>query len=237
MMKPLIGITTNSIHAKNIPPYDRLAHAYIDSIISAGGIPVLLPNHLPGDEVELLRKRLDGIVLSGGGDIDALRYSGAKTTSTRDVSKERDDLEFRLVQQSVASNWPLLGICRGIQMINVALGGTLYTDIPTQYNSQLVHDTPKEKGRDYPAHEVTIINGTALAGILKKSALMVNSFHHQAVKQPAPALLVSAKASDGLIEGLELPGQRFFVGVQWHPECLPAESEQRALFNALIRAA
>jgi putative glutamine amidotransferase len=131
----------------------------------------------------------------------------------------------------------LLGICRGLQVINTALGGTLYTDIPTQYDSLLSHNTPENLGREYFAHEVTIVKETGLAGIVGASVLPVNSFHHQAVKRVAPGLQVTATATDGLVEGLELPNQRFFMGVQWHSECLPDEIAQRALFTAFIRSA
>ena len=237
MGRPLIGITLNSFHPKNGLAYDKLAQNYIDAVILAGGMPVLLPNAIPLDEILLLRERLEGILLTGGGDIAPERFGGVQTNTLDSVSAQRDELEFRLVQMSVKTDWPLLGICRGVQVMNVALVGTLYTDIPTQYPSTLLHDTPEDKERNYLAHEVTIAEGTVLSGIVRQEKLKVNSFHHQAVKQAADCLHVSARAADGLVEGLELPGLRFFVGVQWHPECLGRYAEQRALFEAFIRAA
>jgi putative glutamine amidotransferase len=237
MKRPLIGITTNPFYPKSGLSYDKLAHTYCRSVQAAGGIPILLPNTLSAADIVQLRSRLDGVLLSGGGDIAAERYNEADSSQCWDVSADRDELEFALVHLSVETDWPLLGICRGTQVVNVALGGTLYTDLPTQFDSRLPHNTPENLGREYIAHEVTIVKETVLAGIISGYKLSVNSFHHQAVKQVAPRLQVNATAADGLVEGLELPGRRFFLGVQWHPECLPRESVQQALFTAFIRSA
>jgi putative glutamine amidotransferase len=237
MIHPLIGITTNPVHPRNDLPYDKLAHTYCESVCAAGGIPVMLPNILSADVVVSLRDLLDGILLSGGGDIAPERFHGIESPAIGNISPERDRLEFQLVQLSVETDWPLLGICRGFQVINVALGGTLYTDIPEQFATKIQHNTSEEYGRDALAHEVTIIEGTVLAGILKQPGLLVNSFHHQAVKQIAPELKVSSIATDGLVEGLEMVDKRFFIGVQWHPECLPLQAEQRALFEAFVQTA
>ena len=237
MIHPLIGITTNPVHQDNGLPYDKLAHTYCESLRAAGGIPVMLTDLLSADEVISLRGRLDGILLSGGGDIAPERFHGIESPTIGNISPERDRLEFQLVQLSVETDWPLLGICRGFQVINVALGGTLYTDIPEQFATKIQHNTPEECGRDALAHEVTIIEGTVLAGTLKQPHVPVNSFHHQAVTQVAPGLKVSAKAADGLVEGLEMVGKRFFIGVQWHPECMPLRTEQRALFEAFVQIA
>jgi Predicted glutamine amidotransferases len=234
---PLIGITTNPNTPKTGLAYDKLAQNYCQAIQTAGGIPVMLPSTLSHEDIRQLRSRLDGILLSGGGDIAATRYQESEDVLCDTVSFDRDEVEFALVHLAVETNWPLLGICRGLQVINAALGGTLYTDLPTQYASTLVHSTADELGRDYAAHEVTISQGTRLAGILGESQLRVNSFHHQAVKRIAEGLKVAAHASDGLVEGLENPELHFFLGVQWHPECLPNEAAQRALFSAFTQAA
>ncbi|MHC1740306.1 MAG: gamma-glutamyl-gamma-aminobutyrate hydrolase family protein [Anaerolineaceae bacterium] len=234
--KPLIGITATPENLSSGLPDDKLAHAYIKAIQTAGGIPIILPSQLSPTDMNLLRSHLDGILLSGGGDIDPDRFHGVHSPTIEGISTERDEMESALVRLSVESNWPLLAICRGVQIVNVAIGGTLYTDIPSQYESSLDHDTPRERGRDFFAHEVTIIEGTVLARILNLPHLMVNSFHHQAVQKVAAGLKVSATADDGLVEGLELPNHPFFVGVQWHPECLPEQPEQRALFETFIRS-
>ena len=237
MTKPLIGITTNPDFSAYSQSNDKLAHTYIESIQAAGGIPLLLPNFLTAEEVKLLRGRLDGLLLSGGGDIDPRRFSGKKSDKVDDVSAARDELEIELVKLSLATDWPLLGICRGIQVINVALGGSLYTDIPEQFTTALSHDVPADWERDRIAHQVTIVEDTLLSEIMRVPAIGVNSFHHQAIERVADGLRVCATAEDGLVEGVENPESRFLVGVQWHPECLTRQKEQRALFEALIRAA
>ena len=237
MIKPIIGITTNSHFPKQNLPNDKLAHTYIEAVQAAGGLPVLLPNSLTKEDVAELRGRLDGLLLSGGGDLDPERFHGKKSEKIGDVWAPRDELEIQLVKMSLDSDWPLLGICRGMQVINVALGGTLYTDIPEQFVTTVSHNSSNERGRDHIAHRVTIVEGSILSGILQVPDLGVNSFHHQGVDRVASGLQVSAIAEDGLVEGLEMAGKRFFVGVQWHPECLTRQKEQRALFEALIRAA
>ena len=237
MPKPLIGISVNPRYPKIEQSYDRLAHSYVNAIQAAGGIPVLLPTELWTDELKGLRQRLDGILLSGGGDIDPKQFGGVHTRRLTEVYAARDVLEFKLVHLSVETDWPLLGICRGMQVINTALGGTLYTDIPTEYETDIEHDTAMyDSSRDFLAHEVRIIEGTRLSNIIAQPAIQVNSFHHQAVLALAGKLKANAFAGDGLIEGVELPEHRFLVGVQWHPECLPEIPEQRKLFKAFIQA-
>jgi putative glutamine amidotransferase len=238
MTKPLIGITATPQYPHKLLPFDKVAHAYVNSVQKAGGIPVVLPTDLTREDVQVLRSRLDGILLTGGGDIDPSRFGGAPSEEIGGVDSDRDEMEFAIVQMSVETDWPLLGICRGLQVINAALGGSLYTDIPEQFPTELRHDTKEiSRSRSYEAHEVRIIPETKLFSILKETPLRVNSFHHQAVLEPAKGLKISAYASDGLIEGLELPGHCFLAGVQWHPECLQRKSEQRALFNAFVQAA
>jgi putative glutamine amidotransferase len=234
MSMPLIGITFDQGRDPISAFEERASITYINAIIASGGLPLIIPTNTPVEKLGLLREKLDGILLTGGGDIE---FEGGDDALLIDVSPERDRLETALVKLAIRTNWPLLGICRGVQVMNVVLGGNLYIDIPTQFPTKLEHDTPLDQGRDFITHEVTIETGTRLAGILGKNNLPVNSFHHQAVKEIAPDLRVSARASDGLVEGLELPGQRFFVGVQWHPECIQGLAEQKALFQAFIQAA
>ena len=236
MIRPVIGITTNQDTSRQNAPYDTLSSAYAAAIQAAGGLPLLIPNELPLEALTDLRKHLDGVLLSGGGDIDPTHFNGIDHISIGGISQQRDELEISLVRLAVATDWPLLGICRGTQIINVAMGGTLYTDIPSQYHTELTHNTPLDQGRDFLAHEVTIMAESRLNAILGSDKLMVNSFHHQAIKNVAVKLTVSATAADGLVEGLELAEQRFFVGVQWHPECIWQKPEQQKLFKAFIRA-
>lgn len=236
MPKPLIGISVNPRYPKVEQSYDRLAHSYVNAVQAAGGIPVMLPTELRNDEIKALRERLDGILLSGGGDIDPKRFGGTPNRKIGNVHPARDELEYALVGLSVETDWPLLGICRGMQVINAALGGTLYTDIPAQYPTEINHDTTDLfDSRDFLAHEVRIVEDTRLSSIIARPTVRVNSFHHQAVLALAKKLKANAYAEDGLIEGVELPEHRFLIGVQWHPECLPDLPEQRKLFKAFIQ--
>lgn len=236
MNTPLIGITTNQDSVHFATAYNTLSAAYVKAVRDAGGMPVLLPNEFPLDRLSDLRSRLDGIIFSGGGDVETSLFNGVDNDAVSGVSKDRDKLEISLVHLAVETDWPFLGICRGIQVINVALGGDLYTHIPDQFKSSIRHATPASLGRDHIAHQVTTRNGTVLSQILQMETLPVNSFHHQAIQNPAPALTVCAHAEDGLIEGVELASHRFGVGVQWHPECIQNHPEQRRLFTAFIQA-
>ena len=184
-----------------------------------------------------LKDILAGILISGGGDIDPVIYHYPHGSDSHDISQERDALEYALVNYAVSNNLPLLGICRGHQMLNVALGGTLYTHIPAQYPSSTEHDTGETGAKDILIHQVTIQPETSLMEIMNADKFQVNSRHHQAVKDLAPGLQVTAQASDGLIEGIELPGHRFCLGVQWHPENLQRFPEQQKIFSSFISAA
>jgi putative glutamine amidotransferase len=237
MRLPLIGITCTQDNPANSAAIDRISVDYTQAIARAGGSPVLIPTDFPVDELDNLRSRLDGILLTGGGDIDPIRYRSKQDSHLIMVCTQRDELEIALAKLAVKTDWPVFGICRGVQVMNVALHGTLYMHLPTQFNSKLDHNTPYDQGRDMIAHEVTIEAGTRLAAIVGKTTLPTNSFHHQAARAVAPELKVNAHASDGLVEGLELPGKRFFLGVQWHPECLHEYPEHQALFRAFVEAA
>lgn len=237
MNSPVIGITTNqdsdhlsSIGIKSSTPYEIAVRA-------AGGSPMLIPNKYPLDRLADLRSRLDGILLSGGGDIATRRYHGQEDLPVSGVSDDRDNLEIALVKLAIETDWPFLGICRGAQVINVALGGNLYTDIPTQYPTSIHHKSLPEQGRDFIAHQVKVSQRNLLCEILQMESLPVNSHHHQAVQETGKGLIITARAGDGLIEGIELPGHRFGLGVQWHPECLTQNPEQCRLFEAFIQAA
>lgn len=237
MERPLIGITATPEALRYNGKRDTLSQFYSHAVEQAGGIPLILSTNLYLHSLTELRQKLSGILLSGGGDIDPKRFAGVESPRVDGVSHDRDELEFHLVKLSLETEWPLLAICRGEQVMNVALGGTLYTDIPSQFSTSLAHSTPIEKGRDFLAHEVTLEPATHLAGIVGTERLAVNSFHHQVIQTVAPALRVTAHATDGLVEGVELPDHPFFLGVQWHPECLTAHAEERALFAAFVQAA
>ena len=234
--KPFIGITTSRRrdHLKRNENY--LAGDYVKAIVRAGGLPVLIPCEYPIESIPSLVEKLDGLLLSGGGDIAPSLYNRVDDGWSANKSKDRDELEKGLVIHALEKDLPFLGICRGHQMLNAALGGTLYTDIASQYSTLIVHDQPKDCDPGALVHEVNIIDGSGLSSILNACKLRVNSRHHQAVNELAPGLVVTARASDGLIEGVEYPGKRFCVSVQWHPESLLIYPEHTSIFHAFIRA-
>lgn len=237
MNSPLIGITVSRLARKHRREAGFLMTEYSSAIRDAGGSPLLIPYDFPISQLEGLCHVLGGVLLSGGGDIDPSLYQSAPDRFAANVTPQRDALEKSIALLAVKTNLPLLGICRGHQMLNVALGGTLYTDIDRQYKTPLLHSQPETMPPDYLAHEVEIASGSRLAGIISNQRVMVNSRHHQAIKDLAPNLSVSARASDGLIEAVELIEHSFCLGVQWHPEALVQMEAQRAIFSTFIAAA
>lgn len=237
-MAPLIGITSNLI-----PPREGLfgtvqvGESYIQSVIQAGGLPVVIPVGLSSEDVQLLFSRLDGILLTGGSDIDPRRFNGAPHPRVYDVDTRRDSLEIRLVQLAAEKGKPFLGICRGIQVINVALGGSLFTDIADQFPHPLKHDLFPNIPRSYLAHPISVAADSHLSQVLGGEAFEVNSLHHQGLDRLATPLRAVAYAPDHLVEGVELPGHPFALGVQWHPEWLQEHAPQRKLFLEFIKAA
>lgn len=235
-MKPIIGITTYQSTNNNGQPTVALMQSYIHAIMQAGGVPVLIPSMIAVDGWDALYSRLDGILFSGGGDI-ALEYSpGDPHPRIDDVELERDSVEFKMIQASASDGKPFLGICRGIQVVNVALGGTLYTHIPDQLPNALDHSYPGNK-RTVLVHEVKIEEGTRIAEILGEPIVKVNSLHHQGLKDIAPSLRVAGYAPDGLVEAVELPDHPFGIAVQWHPEWLTDQQPTRNLFTKFVEAA
>ena len=234
---PLIGVTVHRQHIPAIPVYQRVAEATIEALSSAGATPLLIPLGLPEAQLEALALRLDGILFSGGGDVQPQRYGSQAHPLVQNVDEDRDRLEYFLVRLAQRERIPIFGICRGLQVINVALGGTLYEDLRDQRPNTLRHDTDSEFPRDYLAHTVNIQPGSRLADILGTLAIEVNSLHHQGIRNLAPPLSASAWSPDGLVEAVELPGHPFGLAVQWHPECLQAHELMRRLFSAFTSAA
>ncbi len=238
MASPIIGVTSNYA-----PPKEgkfgtvSVGESYLQAVQRAGGIPLILPVGLSPDDLRVLFARLDGILLTGGGDIDPRRFDGQPHPRVYDIDERRDDLEIRLVQMAADSGKPFLGICRGIQVINVALGGSLFTHISDQHSGSLRHDWYPDVPRDYLAHPVTVAPGSRLAQVLGGEAFEVNSLHHQGLERLAGGLRAVAYSPDRLIEGVEVPGHPFGLGVQWHPEWLQDHAPQRQIFRALMEAA
>jgi putative glutamine amidotransferase len=236
-MKPLIGITTNRVSTGGTIPLLGASESYLKAVEAAGGLPVLIPLVLSDAELDELLPRLDGVLFPGGGDIDPVLFNGRPHERVYGIDEDRDRVEIHLTRRAVEMDKPFFGICRGIQVINVALGGTLYTDIADQHANSLRHDWYPDIPRETLAHAVKVQPQSRLAGILQGAQVETNSLHHQAVDQPAPSLTTVAWAPDGVIEAVELPGHRFGLGVQWHPENLQAHPAMRQLFQSFIQAA
>ncbi len=233
---PLIGVST-SITVATSPERAYVNSAYLRAIQEAGGVPVPLPPQLSERAFEILAEGLSGFLLTGGGDIDPARFGEAPHPTLYDVAPARDALEISAVAFAMDRSRPILAICRGIQVLNVALGGSLYQDVGTEPGTEIQHS--QKEPRDQPTHAVKIHPGSRLAHVLGTEQLEVNSMHHQAVRAPGKELLPVAWAPDGIIEGLEVDDpERFVLGVQWHPEELVGHSDPaRRLFAALIEAA
>lgn len=237
MPEPLIGVST-SVTVGEYPERAYVNAAYLRAVEQAGGIPVLLPPQLSASARATLWKRLDGLVLTGGGDIDPARFGEASHPRTTLVSEDRDALELELVDRALRDDLPLFGICRGLQVINVALGGSLHQHIPDTIGERVQH-TQAEK-RHVATHPVKLLaEGTRLGRIVGASELTVNSFHHQALKRLGRGLREVAWAPDQVIEAVEHEdARRFVVAVQWHPEDLVEhDAAARALFSAVVEAA
>ncbi|KLU60196.1 gamma-glutamyl-gamma-aminobutyrate hydrolase PuuD [Peptococcaceae bacterium CEB3] len=230
MVRPFIGISV-AHQAEELKSFPR--HNYVQSIRKAGGIPVLIPPPADRQESEAVLAKLDGLVLSGGGDISPLYLGESPRGGLGSCFPERDLGEILLARGAIDKNIPLLGICRGIQVMAVAAGGGIYQDIPSQCPSALEHR--QTAPRDCPWHEVEVMD-SGLSQIVGVKKLQVNSFHHQAVAVVPSLFRTIALAPDGIIEGIEAPHLRFCLGVQWHPEGMPTAEHSQAIFAALIRA-
>lgn len=236
MSKPLIGITTYNGKTPNNNPITAVQHSYIRAVTQAGGLPVLIPSILSEQDFYDLYSRLQGVMFTGGGDVSLKYFDGTDHVRITGVDENRDMTEIFLLRKAVQDGKPLLGICRGVQVMNVALGGTLYTHIPHELKGALDHDYP---GEMFPAlvHDVNVDETTRAAGIFGETLLHVNSLHHQGLKDIAPGLKVAGHAPDGLVEVVEITGHPYALGVQWHPEWLTDQPVMRRLFKSFVDAA
>jgi putative glutamine amidotransferase len=234
MSRPKIGLTLDAEPPGGYSklPWYALRENYCAAVEQAGGLPLLLP-HEPdraGDYLDLL----DGIVVTGGAfDIDPALFGADSRHQTVTTKDRRTQFELALTRSAIVRDLPVLGICGGQQLLNVALGGTLVQHIPDEIADALAHEQPNP--RDQPGHVVRVTPGTLLARIVNASEIPVNSAHHQAVKSVAGTVVVNAVAPDGVIEGIEDPSKRFCLGVQWHPEYSISPSDP-AIFAAFIAA-
>lgn len=233
MKKPLIGLT---------PQYDYetqklwMRPNYLEAVEAAGGLPLVLPLISDPADISELARSCNGILFTGGPDIhpalfgeETMQYSGA-------IDERRDTLEIALLKEADAQEKPVLGICRGIQLINVALGGTIYQDIPAQVRAEPICHS-QEPPYDVPVHNVRIERDSPLSGFFGAERILVNSMHHQAVKDVAPALKCAARSADGLTEAVYRPDRAFFLGVQWHPEYLwKKHTAQLEIFRKFVES-
>ena len=189
---------------------------YLGAIQNAGGIPVILPLTSSQEDASTLLMKCDGLLMTGGQDVNPLMYGQTATDQCGAICRERDEMETHFFNEAIRQNIPILGICRGLQMINVLMGGTLYQDLPTDTNSKINHHM--EAPYDRVCHHVRLVPGTALHQLLRVEDMGVNSYHHQAVKDLGEGLEVTAKSEDGIVEAISLPAKKFVWAVQWHPD-------------------
>jgi putative glutamine amidotransferase len=246
-MQPFIAVTVRELidNSEEWTPivYGQF-HTYTDAVVRAGGVPIIVPliDHRP--VLRRLYDQCDGLLLSGGNDLDPSTYKSALSSRARNrarsVSPRRDKQELQLLKWALEDDKPVFGICRGMQLINVALGGSLHQDIGADLPAAHNHEASADhKNFSHLAHKLKINPGSQLAAILETDAVATNALHHQAIKKLGAGLVVTAHSEDGVIEAIELPTMRFVIGVQSHPEALEAETEQlwRKLFIAFVNSA
>lgn len=238
-MQPLIGVSTDYFHdsTRNLY-YNRIYVPIAQSIVRAGGLPVGIPSGLEENALRAIYERMDAVMIPGGPDIDP-KYFGQEPHPTITVDPVRDVAEVNLIRWGVADDLPVMGICRGHQVVNVALGGSLIQDIPSHMpNGDIRHYTPTTENRGIPRHTVQIDGESRLSRIFELTEIGVNSLHHQAVDRIAPGMVATAYSPDGIVEGLEMPDKYFVMSVQWHPEDM-VEDDPRMLrlFEEFVNAA
>ena len=236
MKKPIIGLTP----AHNLENDDiSMGACYVKAVQAAGGLPLTLPLDSTEEDISQIADLCDAFLFIGGPDIHPFYFGEDTQIHCGKVSQRRDSFEHALLPRVMERQKPILGICRGIQALNVFLGGDIYQDIPSQTHPEfpIAHTQPSKA--DLPTHRVTIKGGSLLASLCSgKREIAVNSFHHQGVRNLAPGLVATAWANDGLIEAVEKPDYPFFLGVQWHPERLASfDADAASLFSGLVNAA
>lgn len=244
MPRPVIGVATQTLEAipGELPPCWIMGQRYVNALRSEGAVPWLIPL-IPDDPATLreIYDRLDGIFLTGGVDVDPDRYGEHRESYCGRTDPPRDAVEIQLVRWAMSDRKPILAVCRGIQVVNVALGGSLYQDVSAQIPAALKHDyfpTKDNPARDYLAHAIDLASTSRLSELLGGAPVLVNSMHHQAIKHLAPGLVVSATAPDGVIEAVEGDSRHYLVGVQWHPEELAErDAGMRRLFTSFVASA
>ena len=230
-MKPIVGIS---------PLYDEekrglwMRPGYLDVLYACGAIPLVLPFDSDAVDVEQVLGLCDGLILAGGADVNPRLYGEDPIDQCGPTQSIRDELEYRLLDKALDADMPVLGICRGSQILNVYCGGTLYQDLATQLPDTINH--AMEPPFEVPCHKVVLEEGEPLHQLLGVDELPVNSIHHQAIRDVAPTLVPLARSHDGVIEGVWMPGKRFVWGVQWHPEWIwDVDDRQRQIVSNFVR--
>jgi putative glutamine amidotransferase len=244
-VRPVIGVTTQTLQSIDgipaaLPSSVVMNQRYYTAVVDAGGTPVLIPLLDERDVLRAAYELCDGILLPGGVDMDPASFGQAPHPRLGRVDPARDRVELTLTRWAVEDGKPLLGLCRGLQVLNVALGGTLWQDIEAQCEGAIRHDYFPTHGfpRDHLAHDVALFSQTRLARLIDRDRIPVNSMHHQGIQSLASPLVAAAVAPDGLIEAAELPGDAFVVGVQWHPEVFEmSDPNTQRLFSGFLSAA
>lgn len=239
MSAPLVAVTAATAFDSRGFERASLNLSYLRAIETSGALPLVLTPGMDRARLEAALARCSGLVLSGGGDVDPVRYGGGPHETLIGVAPSRDELEWAALEAAEALDLPVLAICRGMQVLNVALGGSLVQDIPSQVEGAVAHSV--QEPRHGPAHPVEVDGASRLADIAGTMRFEVNSRHHQAIDRLGAGLVVTGRSPDGIIEAVELAGERFVVGVQWHPEDMAGhpgigESADR-LFAAFAEAA
>lgn len=232
MEKPIIAVT---------PLYDDALNSiwmlpmYLDGIYAAGGIPVILPLEIDKKDIASITAKFDGFLFTGGQDIEPKLYGEEKQDFCSEVNEARDALEFDIFEEVLRQGKPVLGICRGMQLINAALGGTLYQDLEMMHKSETYVLHKQQAPYHVPCHTVQVLQGTLLHSIVKTEELQVNSLHHQAVKKLSPKLEACAISKDGIVEAVFMKDKKFVLAVQWHPEFLfKKDYYSRNIFGAFV---
>ena len=234
---PLVGLPTLAIPPGPKPPRFGINRSYVRALTAAGCAPVLIPLLDDHDRLRAIYERLDGIVFPGGADVAPEEYGETPVDNLNVVEPDRDRTEMTLARWAFADDLPTLGICRGQQLLNVALGGSLYQDLRHQGVTQVEHSDADGRARTALMHRVRLDPDSRLAQLIDETSIDVNSLHHQAVKSVAPGLRVTGKSDDGVIEAIESPERRFLIAVQWHPEEIDGLTWVRRLFQGFAKAA
>lgn len=238
MSKPIIGISGSIIidGSGNFPGYRRsyVNEDYVKSVIKNGGIPYIIPMNSSEEVIKEQIQNVDGLILSGGHDVSPRFYNQEPHKNLGGILPERDVFDFNLVKFAIEKNIPILGICRGFQILNVYYGGSLHQDVGLKKDTFIKHNQV-----NFPyltTHSVELIDNTKLKEIFNEDTIMVNSFHHQIIDKVADGFITSAVSKDGVVEAIENPNYKYMLGVQWHPEMLhSSEEKMNLLFSELIK--